>query len=205
MTWLIGFIISVLYTVVFLIYFVYISKHVAYLFLTIFFIVADILLFRKYWLKKHPEAYRKSIRISSVVIKADHISGLPLSNGTGCTIRYKDDCVKISGGGINFELKKEKITDIHLKSDVDIHRMYVSSVGRAAAGRAVFGEIGEMVGGRARQRTIRQYRQYLIFTYLTNEGIAYICFKIWDFYFGKAVKLKEYLQGQLATGTSIEL
>lgn len=79
---------------------------------------------------------------------------------------------------MNFELEKLKITDMCIKTDVEIQQQYVSSVGGAVGGAILFGALGAMIGGRAKKKVVnRKMRHYLIITYQSDE-IKYIGFDI---------------------------
>lgn len=105
-----------------------------------------------------------------------HMDGLPLAQGAACLAFCKDEVVEISGGGTQFQLDLGKITDATVKTNVEIQRAYVSSIGGAVAGAALFGALGAMVGGRAKQKETRTLEHYLIITYLKEGQISYLSF-----------------------------
>lgn len=80
----------------------------------------------------------------------------------------------------------EKLTDISVKTDTEIQKQYVSSVGGAIAGGMVFGPLGAIVGGRAKQKKTAESTYYLIFTYNSNNQICYASFEIPGYQLGKA-------------------
>lgn len=122
-----------------------------------------------------------------ITLNAEHQAGLPLAEGVKCTITKENDKFRIISGGNEFSLSKEKLTDICVKTDVEIQSQYVSSVGGAIAGGMVFGPLGAIVGGRAKEKkkTVTEY--YLIFTYCSNSNICYASFKVED-----AMKAREW-------------
>ena len=94
-----------------------------------------------------------------------HMDGLPLAQGAECLAICKDQSLEISGGGTQFHLDLNKITDAIVKTDVEIQQAYVSSIGGAVAGAALFGTLGAMVGGRAKKKETKTLEHYLIITY----------------------------------------
>ena len=77
-------------------------------------------------------------------------------------------------------MNRSKITDISVKTDVEIQKQYVSSAGGAIAGGMVFGPLGAIVGGRVKEKKTREFTYYLIFTYRSDAEISYISFEIWS-------------------------
>ncbi len=111
---------------------------------------------------------------------AKHLSGLPLAQDISCTITADEHSFKITGGGNSFELEKYKVTSIDIKTDREIQQQYVSSIGGAVAGAALFGPLGAIIGGRAKKKTVSEKVQhYLIFTYRTDGEIRYVGFEIY--------------------------
>lgn len=121
-------------------------------------------------------------------IKGIHEAGLPLANGVECLIVYEDGRFNFKGSGNSFDLLFEKITDICIKTDTEIQKQYISSIGGAIAGGVVFGALGAIVGGRAKEKKSTTVKEYLIFTYLKENKVNYISFDITDNWF-KAQKL----------------
>lgn len=108
----------------------------------------------------------------------NHISGLPLSQDIQCKLFLYDDKIVIESSGVNFNLYKDKILDVCIKTDVEIQKQYVSSIGGAIAGEAIFGTLGAIIGGRAKQKESKTVTQYLIYTYEKNNNINYLVFDI---------------------------
>lgn len=105
-----------------------------------------------------------------------HTAGLPISEGLECSIFYFKDKVEIKHNEMKFNLNRNKILDICLKTDVEIQKQYISSSGGAIGGALLFGPVGALIGGRTKQKTIRKASTYLIITYKNNEEIKYIGF-----------------------------
>ncbi len=111
-------------------------------------------------------------------ITAKHEDGLPLAEGVSCTISYENETFVFTGGGNEFRLQLDNITDICIKTEVEIQRAYVSSIGGAVLGAELFGSLGAMIGGRVKERKITETSYFLIYTYLKDEGIKYISFEM---------------------------
>ncbi len=109
------------------------------------------------------------------VIQVIHIGGLSLSPQTFCSIEMNENAFIIRGAGNEFYLNKDKVTDISVKSDLEMQMQYVSYTGGAAAGRMTLGSLGAM-NGRHEQNKIR--KSYLVFTYRNHNDINYLVFSI---------------------------
>ncbi|MEA4896165.1 MAG: hypothetical protein VB064_13035 [Oscillospiraceae bacterium] len=106
-----------------------------------------------------------------------HFAGLPIASGLSCTLYDYLDKIDICNGYMFFTLSKSKITDVCLRTDVEIRKQYVSSVGGAVGGAVLFGPLGAMIGGRAKQKQDKTVHTYLIFTYLKDGQLQYIGFE----------------------------
>lgn len=127
----------------------------------------------------HNELQQLSSKKQAVAYgKFKHTAGLPLAENTFCELFYCPDHVEISGNGTQFNLTLDKITDISLTSSVDIHKHYVSSAAGAVGGALLFGPIGALIGGRVKEKKIRDVRTYLIFTYAKDGAPDYIAFDV---------------------------
>ncbi|WP_144511608.1 hypothetical protein [Bacillus sp. FJAT-22090] len=133
-----------------------------------------------------------------------HTIGLPLPENTLCDVYYGEDKIVISGGGSTFNLSLSKVNDITITTDVEIQKAYVSSAGGAVAGGLVFGPLGALVGGRAKQKKINQVTNFLVITYMKDEEPSYISFDTTNNF--KAFKIVSLFQQQPKTNqTEIEL
>ncbi len=140
--------------------------------------------------EKIEENLKKEKEIKNTLYNMKHVSGLPLSEGSICSILYSDDQLIITGGGNNFHLSIQKITDICIKTDTELQKSYVSSVGGAVGGAVLFGTLGAMIGGRAKEKTITTITNYLIITYIRDNDIDYIGFEIE----GNLDKVREWIE-----------
>lgn len=111
-------------------------------------------------------------------LSVKHFNGLPIPEDTRCTIQRTPNGFAFTANNNTFNLTDNKITDLCVKTDVEIQKQYVSSIGGAVGGAVLFGPLGAMIGGRAKQKSSKTITQYLIFTYLKDNGVAYISFEI---------------------------
>ena len=102
-------------------------------------------------------------------------------------------------------MSKDKITDICIKTDTEIQKQLVSSVGGAVAGAMLFGTLGAIIGGRAKTKKVKTSTDYLIITYRSDEELKYIGFDTKNNP-PSAVKLvNEFKQNNSSSGVQIEL
>lgn len=110
---------------------------------------------------------------------ASHVNGLPLAENATCVIKSLSDKFLFSSGSATFDLEKNKITDMCIKTDTEIQQQYVSSMGGAVGGALLFGPVGAIIGGRAKKKTVsHKTKNYLIITYESNGEIKYIGFDV---------------------------
>ena len=133
-----------------------------------------------------------------------HMAGLPIAQGTTCKCGLEKEMFTFLGEGNTFNLKFDKITNISIKTDVEIQQQYVSSVGGAVGGAVLFGPLGAIVGGRAKKKRSVEKTHYLILTYLRDGNVDYISFEITTNLLSKVTMLKvkfdrEYKQNISAT------
>ena len=115
---------------------------------------------------------------ASHVASFKHMTGLPAPEGSLCTLFLCPDKIEIDCNGTKFNLNKSKIISVDMKTDVEIQKQYVSSIGGAVGGAVVFGALGAMIGGRAKEKKSSIIHTYLIFSYKKDEDIDYISFDI---------------------------
>lgn len=118
----------------------------------------------------------KDDRQASLVMTLNHFNGLPIAENTPTQILSCPNEYEFLANNTSFKLDKNKIQDISITNDVEIQKSYSSSVGGAIGGAVLFGPLGAMIGGRAKEKTSRIINSYLIFTYLDNNEIKYIAF-----------------------------
>lgn len=121
---------------------------------------------------------RKQESGATFVTSLKHSIGLPVPEGTFCKLFLCPDKIEIECNGNKFNLDKSKITGVTMKTDVEIHKQYVSSIGGAVAGAAIFGTLGAMIGGRSKEKKSKIVNTFLIFTYKKDESLEYISFDV---------------------------
>lgn len=126
--------------------------------------------------KKIKKELKKSGCIVNVQMK--HFNGLPVAEGAMCELQVYADCYKTIANGAEFKLDRTKVMDVCVKTDTEIQKQYVSSVGGAVGGAVLFGPIGAMIGGRAKQKESRIVTSYLIITYMKDDEIKYLAYEI---------------------------
>lgn len=109
--------------------------------------------------------------------KFPHVTGLPIAENTLCSVFFSKGKLTVRGAGQEFALSEEKITDVSVATSTQIQKSYVSDAGGAVAGAMMFGPLGAMVGGRAKEMTSKVDTHYLIVTYSTEGEVKYFTFK----------------------------
>lgn len=110
-----------------------------------------------------------------------HMAGLTVNEGANVDLFVCDDKVIMESNGIKFNLDNDKILDVTIKSESEIKEAYVSSIGGAVGGAVLFGPLGAMIGGRAKKKTDKTVKNYLIFTYDKGDKTDFISFEILNF------------------------
>lgn len=133
------------------------------------------------------------------------VYGLPFAEGTYCEILSCGDHYEFIANGTTVNLEKAKVTDVSIKTDVDVQKQYVSSAGGAVAGAMIAGPLGAMVGGRAKKKETRTYTSYLIFTYVSDGEVKYITFSALGNFQDILKDYKAYSQSNTATTATVNL
>ena len=142
----------------------------------------------------------------SIHIFAKHVNGLPIAENLVCQIYSFPDKLEIRSGTTNITLSRNKITDMCIKTDTEIQQQTVSSVGGAVAGAVLFGPLGAVIGGRAKNKTTKTVNHYLIITYTNEQGsLSYIGFDVTASVFKSTKLIKEFHELNTNSGTHIEL
>lgn len=106
------------------------------------------------------------------------LSGLNIPEGSDCRITSLTDKIEIESNGVKYVLNKDKILNVCTKTNTELEKQYVSSAGGAVGGAMLFGPVGALIGGRAKQKINRSVSTYLIFTYDKNGIPDYVAFTI---------------------------
>jgi len=111
-----------------------------------------------------------------------HTAGLPVPPGTQCLLHLTENGLAISSLSGKFNISIDKLMSIATKTDTDIQKskQYVSSAGGAVAGGMMFGAVGAMIGGRAKEKesTVTTIKNYMVVTYKKEDSIDYLLFEL---------------------------
>lgn len=111
-------------------------------------------------------------------INAKHMAGLSVAEGADMYLYLNKDKIIFERNETMYNLEFKKITDITIKTDVEIQKAYVSSIGGAVAGGMLFGPLGAIIGGRAKEKNNSTINKYLIFTYEKEGNVDFISFDV---------------------------
>lgn len=135
---------------------------------------------KKLYRQQDKEIRQKSAELLKNTLFCSHMAGLPLAEGTACSLRKQGESLEIHGGGNTFRVGLDRITSAQVKTDVEIQGNYVSSAGGALGGALLFGTLGALVGGRVKKKTSRQYEYYIIITYSKDGSPNFLSFQVDD-------------------------
>lgn len=161
---------------------------IASIVIAVIFLVAGILLFFKKGKPKEEKVAQKAeLKAKKQEIReqadrrfaAEHMAGLPLAESAVCTVSFEDSGISVQSSGNTFNLSYDKVTAMNVKTSVEIQKAYVSSIGGTVAGAALFGPLGAIVGGRAKEKKSKTVENFAIFTYLKDGSIDYLSFKLY--------------------------
>lgn len=158
--------------------------------------------------KKEGKKKMKNLKNQGLSVYAafHHVNGLPLAENLLCEVFSYPDRIEFKAGTTNIKLAREKITDMCLKFDIEIQNQAVSSIGGAIAGGVMFGTLGAIIGGRAKNKKVKTTTQYLIITYTGEQGeLKYIGFDIKNNPPSAAKLVKEFRELNTNSGVQIEL
>jgi len=154
------------------------------------------------------KARKEAIKKSGLMMHTafNHVNGLPIAENLSCEIKSYPDRIDFKAGTTNIKLPREKITDMCIKTDTEIQNQAVSSIGGAIAGGVMFGALGAIIGGRAKNKKIKTATQYLIITYIGEHGeLKYIGFDINNNLPSAAKLVKEFRELNTNSEVQIEL
>lgn len=121
---------------------------------------------------------RQQLLGADICIKAKHMAGLPMAEGAEIFVYRCKDKVVFERNQDTIELEINKVRDILIKTDVEIQKSYVSSAGGAVGGYVLFGPLGAMIGGRAKEKKSTTVEKYLIFAYEKENDLNYISMEV---------------------------
>ena len=122
-----------------------------------------------------------------------HTTGLPVADGVKVKISVYNERVDFDSSGVNFNIERDRITDVSIKKETELQSHYTSSAGGAIAGAMLFGVLGAAIGGRSKVKETKKVRKFLIFTYTKEDEINYVAFDVTKDTFGKASTFKSRL------------
>lgn len=134
-------------------------------------------------------------------VTGEHMAGLPLAQTAICIVTFEDDGVSFYSSGNTFNLSYDKVTAMDFKTSTEIQKTYTSSVGGAVAGAVLFGPLGAMVGGRAKEKKSKTVEDFIIFTYIKDGNVDYISFRVKDGL--KAMRLINQHQSRIVKQTGV--
>lgn len=124
------------------------------------------------------------MNFKSVAVGGKMISGIDgIIQGDTVTMTLTDEELVITNGIITRCIKHEDVLGAKTVDDVNIQQQYVSSIGSAVLGGALFGVAGAAVGGRAKKKEIKSVDTWLIVTYKENEQPKNIVVLTTDLYY----------------------
>lgn len=131
--------------------------------------------------KRAKKALNKRMREVGAVGGAylEHIAGLPISEGKVCACFLMPNAIMVEVNQSQYYIGSGQLTEVSVKTDVEIKEAYVSSAGGALAGGLMFGALGAAVGGRVKKKTSRTYHRFLMIGYVQNDDdkVNIACFK----------------------------
>lgn len=184
--------------------------------LPLFIIIAILLLFLIFCVKmlllslkmqKEKKNQLKNEKSSGATLSATflHTNGLPIAENIPCKIISYPDRLTITANQNQFNLEKSKVTDICIKTETEIQKQYVSSIGGAVGGAILFGPLGAMIGGRAKEKRAKTDKRYLIITYKKDDGLQFIGFDVTQSYYIAAKFVGEFMQQNGGEKTIVDL
>ena len=99
-----------------------------------------------------------------------HVSGLRAVEGTGCGVMIDPTNVVITCGVKQYSLPLSRISYVDFKFDVNESKYLKSSFVKGAAGAAMFGVSGAVIGSAPKTKTDRQTKGYAIILYKDTRG-----------------------------------
>lgn len=142
----------------------------------------------------------------SMHVSFHHVSGLPIAENILCEICSFPDRLEFQTGTTKIKLAREKITDMCIKTDTDIQKQAVSSIGGAVAGGLMFGSLGAIIGGRAKNKKVKTVSHYLVITYVNSQGdLTYAGFEPTNSILAATKLVNEFHKLNTTPGAQIEL
>lgn len=175
---------------------------------SIIFIIAGLfLLIKKFKTKEEKDSKRKEKELLAErwkrTLNGKHFSGLPLGENIETSLLFNDNDFTVDASGNSFSLPYSRVISMEVASDVEIQKSYISSIGGAVGGAVLFGPLGAVIGGRARERQSKVVEYYLVITYDKDGSFEYLSFSIEDVV--KAKELIHNIEANFSSGRQIAL
>jgi hypothetical protein len=148
---------------------------------------------------------KKNLEGITIYTAFHHTDGLPIVENMLCEVFSYPDRMDFKAGTTEIKLSKDKITDMCIKTDIEIQQQAVSSVGGAIAGAALFGTLGAVIGGRSKAKKIKTSTNYLIITYKSDNELKYIGFDTKNNPSSATKLVNEFKQTNSTPGIQMEL
>nr|DAZ41837.1 MAG TPA: hypothetical protein [Caudoviricetes sp.] len=155
--------------------------------------------------KKKEVKEKKDFTGLTIYTALNHVTGLPLVEDVLCEIFSYPDRLEFKAGTTEIKLSKDKITDMRINTETEIQNQKVSSVGGAVAGAMLFGGIGAVIGGRAKNKKVKNVSNYLIISYNSDGELKHIVFDTQHNHPMALNLVKEFTKSGIGMKTSIEL
>lgn len=132
---------------------------------------------RRKSLKKLNQRIREVGAVNGAYLK--HVAGLPISEGKVCACFLMPNAIMIEVNQSQYYIGSGQLTEVSVKTDVELREAYVSSTGGAIAGGMLFGPLGAAVGGRTKKKTSLAVQSFLMIGYVQNgsEEVNIACFE----------------------------
>lgn len=141
------------------------------IYMGLFFTAISLSMWSSLIIRRKQAKQQKELSANGIFIKTSllYLSGLKASECLPCSIEITADSYKFTISNIDYNLPKSKVTDICIKKKTEIQKQYVSSIGGAAVGGALFGLAGAAYGGRAKAKILKNISNFLVFTYIGEK------------------------------------
>lgn len=110
--------------------------------------------------------------------------GLPFPEDSVLNVNFSEEGFCFFANGVRIRLDIDKICDVDIKTDEEIQTSdkYVSSTGKAVVGGLLFGATGAIIGSQPKRKTetVTTYTFYLIITYVKDNVLNYVSFRLGD-------------------------
>ncbi len=107
-----------------------------------------------------------------------HVGGLQLAPDAFCNVLYCKDNIIVIGGGMQYHLDLDKVTDISTRKKVGFQKDYYNDTSGAIIGAMFLGTTGAILGGGVKEKRTKVVSKYLTITYNDNGKMGYMAFDV---------------------------